>query len=82
MDSTQIYYTLPKKTYRVLYSSTQSPESGVGYGPDLKGMRHIVSRWRTVHKDSAIWEIQEGRDGDWTTIESNRYQSSYRFLEE
>ena len=76
MDSTQIYYTLPKKTYRVLYSSRQSAESGVGYGPDLEGMRTIVSRWVSVHEDSAIWEIQEGRDGDWTTIDPTAIQSS------
>ena len=73
MDSTQIYYTLPKKTYRVLYSSSKSAESGVGYGPDLEGMRTIVSRWKGIHEDSAIWEIQEGRDGDWTTIDSHSY---------
>lgn len=70
MDSAQIYYTLPKKTYRVFYSSKQSSESGVGYGPDLKGMRLMVDRWKALHGDSATWTIQEGRDGDWSTMDS------------
>jgi hypothetical protein len=73
MDSSQIYYTIPKKTYRVLYATSTSSESGVGYGPDIEGMRTIVSRWESVHKDSASWAIQEGRDGDWRTVESNCY---------
>jgi hypothetical protein len=66
---TQIYYTPPKRSYRVLYSSSSSSESGVGYGPDIEGMRTIVSRWMETHENSAHWEIQEGRDGDWTTID-------------
>jgi hypothetical protein len=36
-------------------------------------MKVIVSRWESVHKDSASWAIQEGRDGDWRTVESNCY---------
>jgi hypothetical protein len=70
---TQIHYTPPKISYRVLYSSTESAEAGVGYGPDLEGMRTIVSRWIETHGDSAHWEIQEGRDGDWRTINTNCY---------
>jgi hypothetical protein len=70
-----VYYTPPKKSYRVLYSSSKSAEMGVGYSPDILGVRSMLGRWCEVHQDSAIWEIQEGRDGDWTTIDSSEFIS-------
>ena len=71
MESTQqtIYYTPPATSYRVLYRSSVSKESGVGYGPTLRGMVSIIEKWASEHGDSAIWAIQQGRDGDWKTID-------------
>jgi hypothetical protein len=73
MNPSRIYCTTPKKSYRVLYATSSSSESGIGYGPNIEAMRTIVNRWEEVHKGSASWAIQEGREGDWTTIISHCY---------
>jgi hypothetical protein len=73
MDTRTVYYTPPTKSYRVLYSCTSSGAAGVGYGPTLEGMKDIVKKWKDTYGDSANWAIQEGRDGQWTTIEDIGY---------
>lgn len=68
MESRLVYYTPPAKSYRVLYSTSSSGMSGVGYGPSIEGMKGIVEKWVSQYGDSANWTIQEGRDGSWETI--------------
>ncbi len=71
-----VYYTPPAKSYRVLYNSTSSAISGVGYAPTLEGVRSMMEKWRATYGDSANWAIQYGNDGQWTTVENNRYFSN------
>ena len=78
MESRLVYYTPPAKSYRVLYSTSSSGMSGVGYGPSIEGMRGIVEKWVSEYGDSASWAIQEGFDGNWSTIDNRGYFDSAR----
>ncbi len=76
MDTRTVYYTPPTKSYRALYSTTSSGAAGIGYGPTLEGVKGMVEKWKSNYGDSALWAIQEGRDGQWTTIENIGYFSA------
>ena len=63
---------LPKKTYRAMFSRTDTKETGICYGPILKDVKNTMLL-RMPNPECIKYVVEEGSDGVWLTIEDSGY---------